>query len=125
MFFYHLEIFYFNSRPKFSLFVNIVFLNFEKLNFFAKYSKKTAISASQIVDKRENAKNKEIKILVLPPDSLKSQKSVFSDNLVHKYLRKCETQDKFSLFSVVQKGLNFKRKFERRENSNLVNEPVH
>ena len=47
---------------------------------------KTAISASQTVDKTENAKNNEIKILVLPPDSLKSQKTVFSDNLVHKYL---------------------------------------
>ena len=33
---------------------------------------KTAISASQTVDKTEKAKNKEIKILVLPPDSLKS-----------------------------------------------------
>ena len=30
---------------------------------------------------------------------------------------------KFSVFSVVQKGLNFKRKVERRENSNLVKEP--
>ena len=30
---------------------------------------------------------------------------------------------KFSLFSVAQKGLNSKRKVERRENSNLVNEP--
>ena len=34
---------------------------------------KTAISASQTVDKTEYAKNNEIKILVLPPDSLKSQ----------------------------------------------------
>ena len=50
---------------------------------------KTAITASQTVDKTENAKNNEIKILVLHPDSLKSQKIVFSDNLVHKYLRKC------------------------------------
>ena len=45
---------------------------------------KTAISASQTVDKTENAKNNEIKILVLPSDSLKSQKTVFSDNLMHK-----------------------------------------
>ena len=29
---------------------------------------------------------------------------------------------KFSLFSVAQKGLNFKGKVERRENSDLVNE---
>ena len=45
---------------------------------------KTAISASQTVNKTENAKNNEIKILVLPPDSLKSLKTMFSDNLVHK-----------------------------------------
>ena len=61
---------------------------------------KTAISASQIVDKTENAKNNEIKILVLPPDSLKSRKTVFSDNLVHKYLRKGETQASFRFFRV-------------------------
>ena len=36
---------------------------------------KTAISVSQTVDKTENANNKEIKILVLPPASLKSQKN--------------------------------------------------
>ena len=39
---------------------------------------KTEISASQTVDKTENATNNVIKLLVLPPDSLKSQKnSVF------------------------------------------------
>ena len=59
---------------------------------------KTAISVSQTVDKTENANNNEIKILVLPPASLKSQKTVFSDNLVHKYLRKCETQASFRYF---------------------------
>ena len=36
---------------------------------------KTAISASQTVDKTENAKNNEIKILVLPSDSLKFAKN--------------------------------------------------
>ena len=66
---------------------------------------KTAISASQTVDKTENAKNNEIKILVLPPDSLKSQKTVFSDNLVHKYLRKCETQASFRYFQWRKKVL--------------------
>ena len=66
---------------------------------------KTAISASQTVDKTENAKNNEIKILVLPPDSLKSQKTVFSDNLVHKYLRKCETQASFPYYQWRKKVL--------------------
>ena len=42
---------------------------------------KTAFSASQTLDKTENAKNNESEILVLPPDSLKSQKTGFSDNL--------------------------------------------
>ena len=59
---------------------------------------KTAISVSQTVDKTENANNKEIKILVLPPASLKSQKNVFSDNLVHKYSRKCEILASFRYF---------------------------
>ena len=31
-------------------------------------------------------------MLVLPPESLKSQKTVFSDNDGHKLLRKCETK---------------------------------
>ena len=66
---------------------------------------KTAISASQTLDKTENAKNNEIKILVLPPDSLKSQKTVFSDNLVHKYLRKCETQASFPYYQSRKKVL--------------------
>ena len=36
---------------------------------------KTAISVSQTVDKRENANNNEIKILVLPPASPKIAKN--------------------------------------------------
>ena len=84
---------------------------------------KTGISVSKTVDKTESANNNEIKILVLPPDSLKSQKTAFSDNLVHKILWKIRNSGKFSLFSVAQKGLNFKRKIERRENSDLVKEP--
>ena len=36
-----------------------------------------SISASQTVDKTENAKNNEIKILVLTPESLKSHKFFF------------------------------------------------
>ena len=59
---------------------------------------KTAISVSQTVDKRENANNNEIKISVLPSDFLNSQKTVFSDNLVHKYSRKCETLASFLYF---------------------------
>ena len=59
---------------------------------------KTVFSASQTLDKTENAKNNESEILVLPPDSLKFQKTVFSDNLVHKYLRKFETQASFRYF---------------------------
>ena len=84
---------------------------------------KTAISASQTVDKTENAKNNEIKILVLPPDSLKSQKIVFSDNLVHKYLRKCETQASFRYFQLRKKVLISSGKSSDEEISNLVNEP--
>ena len=59
---------------------------------------KTAISVSQTVDKTEDANNNEIKILLLPPDSQKSQKTVFSENLVHKYSRKCETLATFRYF---------------------------
>ena len=62
--FYRLEIFYFSSRPKLSLFVNIVFSEIFKTDLFRKIFDKTAISASRTVDKTENAKNKEIKILV-------------------------------------------------------------
>ena len=68
------------------------------MDFFAKIFVKTAISESQTVDKTENVKNNEIKILVLPPDSLKSQKTLSSDNGGHKYLRKCETQASFRCF---------------------------
>ena len=84
---------------------------------------KTAITASQTVDKTENAKNNEIKILVLHPDSLKSQKIVFSDNLVHKYLRKCETQAIFRYFQWRKKVLISSGKSSDEEISNLVNEP--
>ena len=35
------------------------------------------ISESQIVDKAENAKNNQIKLSILPPDSLKSLKIYF------------------------------------------------
>ena len=52
--FHYLQLFSFNSRPKFSFFGNMSF--FEKM----------AISASQTVDKTENAKNNEIKISILP-----------------------------------------------------------
>ena len=75
--FYPLKIFSFNSRPKFSLFLNIVFLNFLKTDFFRKILEKTVISASQAVDKTENAKNNEIKTSILPPDSLKSLQNCF------------------------------------------------
>ena len=68
--FYPLQIYSFNSRPKFSFFVNIVFSEILKTDFFRKISGKTAISASQTLDKTENAKNNEIKIYILPPDSL-------------------------------------------------------
>ena len=57
-----------------------------------------AISASQTVDKTENAKFNEIKILVLPPESLKSHKTFFSDNHGHKLLPKCETHASFRYF---------------------------
>ena len=83
---------------------------------------KTEISASQTVDKTENAKNNEIKILVLSPDSLKSQKAVFSDNLARKYLRKSETLASFRYFQWRKKVLISSGNF-KRENSNLVNEP--
>ena len=82
-----------------------------------------AISASQTVDKTENAKNNEIKILVLPSVSLKSQRIAFSDNLVHKYLRKCETQTSFRYFLCRKKVLISREKSSDEENSNLVNEP--
>ena len=52
--------------PKFSLFLNTAFLKFWKLIFFRKILEKTVISASQAVDKTENAKNNEIKTSILP-----------------------------------------------------------
>ena len=41
----------------------------------------------------------------------------------HKLLEQCETQTSFRNFYLRKKCLNFKRKVERRENSNLVKEP--
>ena len=73
-FFNPLEIFYFNSRPKFSLFVNIFYFELLKTELFRQMFEKTAIYVRQTVDKTENANNNEIKILVLPPASLKSLK---------------------------------------------------
>ena len=57
-----------------------------------------AISASQTVDKTEIAKYEEIKILVLPTESLKSHKTFFSHNHGHKLLPKCETHESFRYF---------------------------
>ena len=69
-----------NAFYPLQIFVSIPGLNFHfrkhrfseilKTDFFRKIFEKTAISASQTVDKTENAKNKEIKISILPPDSL-------------------------------------------------------
>ena len=61
-------------------------------------SDKTAISAIRTVDKTENAKNNEIKILVWPPESLKSHKTVSTDNHSHILLEQCETQTSFPNF---------------------------
>ena len=44
-----------------------------------------AISATQIIDKTENAKNNEIKILVFYPESLKSHKNFFLTTTVINY----------------------------------------
>ena len=97
--FYPLETFYFSSRPKLSLFVNIVFLKFQKQIFFAKFQiKRQFLPASRTVDKTENAKNNEIKILVRLHESLKSHKTVFTDNHSHKFLGQCETQTSFRTF---------------------------
>ena len=43
---------------------------------------KTGISVSKTVDKTENANNNEIKILVLPPDSLKSTKILYFQTIL-------------------------------------------
>ena len=68
------------------------------------------------VDKTENANNNEIKIFVLHPASLKSQKTVLSDILVHKYSRKCEILASFSYFHwrknvLISSGSRTTRKF--------------
>ena len=86
---------------------------------------KTAISVSQTVDKTENANNNEIKIFSVSPDSLKIARTVFSDNLVNKYSRKCEILASFRYFYWPKNGLNFKRKSNDCENSDLVNEPSY
>ena len=57
-----------------------------------------AISASQIVDKTENAKDNELKISVVPPESLKSRKTFFSDKHCHILLPKCESHASFRYF---------------------------
>ena len=44
-------------------------------------------------------------MLVLPHDSLKSQKTVSSDNGGHKYLRKCETQASIRCFTGAKMSL--------------------
>ena len=60
---------------------------------------KTAISDSQTVDKTENANNNEIKILVLPPDSIKSQQDcVFRQSCAKILNGKCETLASFRYF---------------------------
>ena len=120
-----LKIFSFNSRPKFSLFLNIVFLKFWKLIFLAKFSRKTVISASPAVDKAENAKNNEIKTSVLPSDSLKSLQNYFLRQFPNKNVWYSMKFSKKSRFLCMFKALNFCRRFERRENSNLVKEPGH
>ena len=48
-----------------------------KTDFFRKIFQKTFISASQTLDKIENAKNNEIKSSILRPDSLKSLQNHF------------------------------------------------
>ena len=82
-----------------------------------------SISASQTVDKTENAKNNEIKILVLTPESLKSHKFFFLRQPRSQIIAKMRNPCRFSLFLPAHKCLNFMRKVEQRENSNVVKEP--
>ena len=111
---------FFISIPglNFHFFVNNIFLKFEKLIFFSPdFQKNSNFCDSQTVDKTENAKNNEIKFLVLPLDSPKSQKTVSSENGGHKYLRKCETQASFRCFYrrknvLIQADIRTARKFE-------------
>ena len=108
--FYHLEIFLFQFQAKIITFCKHRFSEILKTDFSRIIYEKTAISACPTVDKSENAKNNEIKILVWPPESLKSQETVFSDNHGHKLLEKCETQASFRNFSLRKKCLYFKRR---------------
>ena len=123
--FYLLKIFSFNSKPKFSLFLNIVFTEIVKTDFFRKIIEKTVISASQAVDKTENAKNNEIKTSILPPDSLKSLQNYFLRQSPSKIFENLRNSARYLVSCASFKALNFYRKFERRENSNLVKEPGH
>ena len=59
---------------------------------------KTAISLSQTVDKTENANNNEIKILVLPHASLKSQKMCFQTILCINTLENAKFWQVFVIF---------------------------
>ena len=56
-----------------------------------------AISANQIVDKTENAKNNEIKILVFSTESLKSHKNFSQTTTVINY---CENQKPIKVFVI-------------------------
>ena len=123
--FIHLKIFSFNSRSNFSLFLNIVFLKFLKTDFFRKILEKTVISASQDVDKTENAKNNEIKTSIPPPDSLKSLQNYFFRHSPTKMFETLWNSAKYHVSCACFKALNFCQKVERRENSNLVKEPGH
>ena len=87
----HVRIHYLNSMPKFSLLKTSFSWNFKNW-FFCNIFYKVAISAIQNVEKTENGSNKEIKSLVLHPESLNSHNFVFSDNFPPKCLRICEIQ---------------------------------
>ena len=123
--FYPLKIFSFNSRPKFSLFLKHRFSEILKTDFFRKILEKTVISASQAVDKTENAKNNEIKTSILPPDSLKSLQNYFLRQSPTKMFETLRNSARYLVSCACFKALNFYRKVERRENSNLVKEPGH
>ena len=94
------------------------FLKFKKRTFFCKIFEEPGIFDSQTVDKTENAKSNEIKILVLPPESLKSQKTVSVDNLGQKLLKILELH-KFSSLLSTKKCLIFRKKMPKRKSSNL------
>ena len=122
--FYTLQIFSFNPRPKFLLFLNIVFLKLKKTDFFCKIFQKTFISASQTVDNTENEKNNEKKLPVYPRTLYHRYKTIFSDN-PHKNVWNSMKLSKKSRFLYMFKALNFCRKVERRENAKFVKEPGH